>query len=39
MAETERFDSNGNRVDGEKKSGKKIWVFAAIIILIYIATN
>lgn len=40
MGETERFDSNGNKVnDATKKKGGKLWVFAAIIIVIYIAIN
>lgn len=40
MGETERFDSNGNKVnDAAKKKGGKLWVFAAIIIVIYIAIN
>lgn len=40
MAETERFDSNGNKVnDSSKKGGKKLWVLAAIVIIVYIAIN
>ena len=40
MAETERFDSNGNKVNGSsKKGGKKLWVLAAIVIIVYIAIN
>ena len=40
MAETERFDSNGNKVnDAAKKKGGKLWIFATIIIVIYIAIN
>ena len=35
MAETERFDSNGNKVnDSSKKGGKKLWVLAAIVIIV-----
>lgn len=41
MAETERFDSNGNRKNSSKDSrgGKKIWVVVAVLMLIYIAIN
>jgi len=40
MAETERFDSNGNKVgDESKKSGKKFWIIAGIIIIIYMLIN
>lgn len=41
MAETERFDSNGNKVNdsSKNKGGKKIWIVAAIVILVYIALN
>lgn len=41
MAEAERFDSNGNKVNdsSKNKGGKKIWIVAAIVILVYIALN
>lgn len=40
MAETERFDSNGNKVnDSSKKKSGKLGVIAAIIIVIYVAIN
>lgn len=41
MAETERFDSNGNRKNSSKegKSGKKLWILVAILMIIYIAVS
>lgn len=41
MAETERFDSNGNKINdsSSSKKGGKLWTVAAIIIVIYVAIN
>lgn len=41
MAETERFDSNGNKVNDSspKRKGGKLWIIAAVIIVVYIAIN
>ena len=41
MAETERFDSNGNKIDNssEKKKGNKLWIVVVALFVIYIALN
>ena len=41
MAETERFDSNGNKIDNssDKKKGKKLWIVVVALFVIYIALN
>lgn len=41
MAETERFDSNGNKIDNssEKKKGKKLWIVVVALFVLYIALN
>lgn len=40
MAETQRFDSNGNiKEPSGKKKGKRLWIFALIIVVIYIVIN
>ena len=41
MAETERFDSNGNKIDNssEKKKGNKLWIVVVALFVLYIALN
>ena len=41
MAETERFDSNDNKIDNtsEKKKGNKLWIVVVALFVIYIALN
>lgn len=42
MAETERFDSNGNKVDDSSKGSKKerkFWILGVIVVILYIVIN